>query len=761
MPREESKLESASVHRFWGYDRLWFWLVAAIAPLIVYHRVLLGEGNQAAHFWGDTTNAYWPDLAFFTRSIAQGEIPLWNPNDRGGFPFAFDPQPGVLYPLNWLFVIIGLVMGRVPYELFQLKILVHLSIASLGWAVWMSKRVCKPAALVGAFGATFGCYTLQHAHYGLIWPIAYVPWFLTALDRWVATRSRSSTLAMGACVGAIVAAGSPPAAMYGLLVCAFFGLTKALPTLLRSTGLERRERLATILLGVALAVALVTPVVIGAAHLTSASILEKRDFNYISSGSLAWGDLKAFLYPSASGAIVYLGAALVGLACVGIVCRFFQPLTLIAVALGALGVLLAVGVNTPVLSWFVTVFAPGRYFRLVFRYLYLTQIALGVLAALGTDTLLSTRRRARAGRLLLMGTFAASALLWHLTRTAQEAPAVVRDMLAATCWFGGIAVTSLLCIQKQMLRWVAPGFSILVLADFSAYVPRSNVLRDGTFELPRNLTQARIAQLESDSIEYRIWDEFALGFRAGSRMNVRDLRGYMDPLRLATYEKMASQLIAAPELLGRWGVRWVLPADHPYVGGGHKRVNYGLLRSAIRRENHVFELPSPRASGFFTDFYEVRAEDASAWQALEASPRGARLQLPAKLASSHELPIQPDRDSAANPTRELRAQVIKRQNNSLNFSIDAPKAGWFVVNEAYFPGWKAWVDGASTPLYQVDGWIRGLPIAKGSHRIELKFRPVDWLIGASIAFLSWVTLGVLATRAGVNLWARLVSKRNR
>ncbi len=188
----------------WGYAWQWLkcrarvlpWIFVGIAPLLMYHRVYIESGKNIAHFWGDTTNAYWPDLVFFTRSIAQGEFPLWNPNDRGGFPFAFDPQPGVLYPLNWIFVSVGLLLGHMSYALFQFKILLHLSITSIGWYAWLNKRVSSTAAAVGAIGATLGCFTLQHVHYGLIWPIAFVPWFLAALDRWLASHFSMRNLRM-------------------------------------------------------------------------------------------------------------------------------------------------------------------------------------------------------------------------------------------------------------------------------------------------------------------------------------------------------------------------------------------------------------------------------------------------------------------------------------------------------------------------------------------------------------------------------------
>jgi hypothetical protein len=724
------------------------WLIAALAPLVLYHRVFLYSGRSAAHFWGDTTNAYWPDLAFFTRSIARGELPLWDPNDRGGFPFAFDPQPGVLHPLNWLFVLIGLVLGRVPYALLQYKILAHLCITCVGWTVFLSRRVRKPAALVGAFGASFGCYTLQHAHYGLIWPIAFVPWFLTALDHWVRSRSRSSALGMAACVGAIMAAGSPPAALYGFIVCAAFGLPPMITALWQTSRADAKRTLVSGAIAVTVAVLLCVPVILGSAHLTATSILETRDFGYISSGSLSLGDLRGFLFPSASGAIVYLGVPVVGLALVGVACRLGIPAVLIATSLAVLGVLLALGVNTKVLAWVVAVFPPVRYFRLVFRYLYLTQIGLGVLAAYGADTLLSHRRSSFAGLCVLLTTLLTSGLLWRLTASAEHAPAIAHEMLTATRALLILFGIGLLCAFRSFSPFIAWLFGVLALVDYTAYVPRSNVLREGTFEMPRHISQTWQNQILSEESEFRVWDEFGFGFRPGSRLGVRDLRGYMDPLRLATYEKMASQLMVAPELLARWGVKWVLPADHPYVGSGHKRVNYLRLRSAVQREAHVLELPQPRSAGFFTDFFEQRRTDESAWRALEANPRGARLQLPALLETVPGVPLKPDNDSIEHPFREFPAQLRSRSNNELAFSIDAPKTGWFVINEAYFPGWKASVDGRPMPIYRVDGWLRGFPITQGQHRVHLRFGPTDWLVSATIAVGIWLIMVAIVVRAG-------------
>lgn len=497
-----------------------------------------------------------------------------------------------------------------------------------------------------------------------------------------------------------------------------------------------------------MAALLCLPVILGTAHLTAASVLDKRDFNYINQGRLSFADLLALVYPSTSGSLIYLGTSLVGLAAIGLCFRIRQPLTIISLALAALGVLMAIGDNTPLLKWASVVFPPIRFFRLPFRYLYLTQVAVAVLAAFGADELLARRKHRYWAHVVNFALLGVSATLWMNYSQVHHATHVdlTRDMANATLWLGLIVVASVVGSIRRLSAWSAFALAFVVLADFEQLVPHTQVLRDGAFELPRNITRSTLATIEQQSSQYRVWDEFGLGFRAGSRLGLRDLRGYMDPLRLADYETMASQLSYAPELLERWGVRWALSADHPYVGGGHKRANLSRLRTGTWREPHVYELPQPRAAAFFTTAVEAPRTSAEAWSALERNPLGAPVQLPAELAHLRGDPNIQRSQSSQHLVNDHPASILERRNNSLTFQVSAPTDGWFVINEAYFPGWLAWVDKTPVPLVRVDGWVRGLKLPAGQHQIQLRFRPLDWILTASIALMIWLGLGALAAR---------------
>ncbi len=713
------------------------WLLLAVVPAFVYYRVYLAHGKDSAYFCGDTVGAYWPDLVFFTRSIAHGEFPLWNPNDRGGFPFAYDPQPGVLYPINWILVGVALLVGRMTFALFQFKILLHLSITILGWYALLARRFSKPSAAVGALAASLGCFTLQNAHFGLIWPIAWVPWLLFTLERWLETRQFSWVLAAAACLGALVSAGSPPSVLYGLIVCAFFGVPQVVQAFWQLNAQFKRRLLLTGLCGLAAATILCFPVILGAARLTAQSVLAKRDFSYVNFGRVATPDLLGLVFPSSAGSFLYTGITVAGLAIVGVLSRFDRRFTWAACILGILGVLLAIGDNTPVLAWASRIFPPVRFFRLPFRYLYLTQIALGVLAAAGCEGLLDPSRRGLRARLVLALLIGVSVFLWVATKVGVLGLDfnMLQDTGTTALWFMLVWVAGRIGTRTKFVNWTRAALTLVVLLDLATFVPRTNVLRSGVFEPPQNISDSALNTIKAGSLNYRVWDEFAFAYRVGSRLGIRDLRGYMDPLRLAHYDAMVSSLSRSPEMLERWGVRWFLTGSNPTLGPGHHRADVSRIPHALRRETLVYELPSPRPPGYFTTRVASSNSEAELWKALEHEPLEAPLQLPRDVNSQAPVPSQ---------SANIAATVIKRDTNSLSFQANADADGWFVVNEAFFPGWIAWIDGNKTPIYRVDGWIRGIRVGPGAHRIEMRFSPNDWLALASLAVVLWLCLGASA-----------------
>ena len=62
----------------------------------------------------------------------------------------------------------------------------------------------------------------------------------------------------------------------------------------------------------------------------------------------------------------------------------------------------------------------------------------------------------------------------------------------------------------------------------------------------------------------------------------------------------------------------------------------------------------------------------------------------------------------------------------------------------FYPGWRVTVDGVPANLYRADFLLRAVPLAAGSHRIEIWFMPDSFVIGSAISSISVLTLIAVA-----------------
>ncbi|HWB84602.1 MAG TPA: YfhO family protein [Bryobacteraceae bacterium] len=60
--------------------------------------------------------------------------------------------------------------------------------------------------------------------------------------------------------------------------------------------------------------------------------------------------------------------------------------------------------------------------------------------------------------------------------------------------------------------------------------------------------------------------------------------------------------------------------------------------------------------------------------------------------------------------------------------------GMVVLSDTFYPGWRARVDGKPTPIYEVNGAMRGVPAPAGTHTVTMDYRPATAYTGAGLTF---------------------------
>jgi uncharacterized membrane protein YfhO len=94
--------------------------------------------------------------------------------------------------------------------------------------------------------------------------------------------------------------------------------------------------------------------------------------------------------------------------------------------------------------------------------------------------------------------------------------------------------------------------------------------------------------------------------------------------------------------------------------------------------------------------------------------------------------------------------IIHRIPSSLVLDVTAPTDSLLVLSEVYYPGWRAIIDGQSSPILRANYLLRGIRIPAGQHRVEVRYRPATLTLGAAI---SGITLGLIII-AGIWVWTR-------
>ena len=96
-----------------------------------------------------------------------------------------------------------------------------------------------------------------------------------------------------------------------------------------------------------------------------------------------------------------------------------------------------------------------------------------------------------------------------------------------------------------------------------------------------------------------------------------------------------------------------------------------------------------------------------------------------------------------------RVMVVEHGADQMRLAVDAQSPGILMIGEAAYPGWRATVDGVSTPVLTADHLLRAIAVPAGRHTIELRFESRSLEVGAAI---SVATLVLLLATIGGTLW---------
>jgi O-antigen/teichoic acid export membrane protein len=113
------------------------------------------------------------------------------------------------------------------------------------------------------------------------------------------------------------------------------------------------------------------------------------------------------------------------------------------------------------------------------------------------------------------------------------------------------------------------------------------------------------------------------------------------------------------------------------------------------------------------------------------------------------------------------AKIVTYSPNTVFVDVEMPGAGWLVLADSYFPGWKAYrsAPGQEIPtaktvpeeetelqIVRADGNFRAVWLEAGAHRVRFKYTPLSFKLGLYGSFMAGMVMLLLALYW---LWGRL------
>ena len=92
----------------------------------------------------------------------------------------------------------------------------------------------------------------------------------------------------------------------------------------------------------------------------------------------------------------------------------------------------------------------------------------------------------------------------------------------------------------------------------------------------------------------------------------------------------------------------------------------------------------------------------------------------------------------------------------VELSTSAPAADYLILDDQFFPGWHAYLDGSEVPIARANAVFRAVLVPAGQHRVAFAYEPRQLVWGLLLAALAWliviklIVLSLFLRKAGIS-----------
>lgn len=749
---------------------------AAAAPFLFFIIPLL---RGRAIFWGLPSLQFIPWRHYAWSLLREGLFPLWNSLNGMGAPLLANYQLALFYPPAFPLFLMDEIWGTAGLAWgFTLLVPVHLAWGAAGMTRFLRQLGIgyRGQLIAGlAFGMS-GYLVARGSFFSIIWAAAWLPWVICWVDKVAAASDRRvrlrESLVLSLLIAMMLLAGHAQIAWYSLLLAGLWYLFRVFQTREPRFVLKKIGILVVIGVGaVLLSAAQLIPTFeyLLQSHRASAYAIETamdysfsplRLLGYLTPelfGNPGVGDFWG--YASYWEDAVYIGLApfILALTTIGWMllknhrgnsCR---RIVVFLWCIALLGVIFALGANTPVFPWLFRHVPTFDMFQAPARWMIWPTFSLAVLAGLAADSWTAPSLKMKV--ILNLAAFggivlAISASAASLVLTEWE-PGIFRGLI-----FFGVTAAVTAFVARRIPAGPSSGkwgilAVVVIVIDLLAACALLNPTAPANIWSAENDQLAEVNQTRNGS---RVWIDSATeqkvkfnwyfefgdftnrtewnGLRSSQQpnLNLLDKIPYVnnfDPLLPARYATWRGELADQTALIQS---QWLSRA-----GAGAEII---LDPSGVQQTMVTPIVSEPR----FLWFPCASMVD-SPEEALDLVKRQIQ-----SVDGSNCLVVEGEAPQASvngpDGGGEGEVKVLLDGPNRIALEVNGTHSGWVLIRDSWFPGWKVKLDGQDSILYPADYLFRAVIVPAGHHQIELEYRPASFLAGLSASLISWVLWGI-------------------
>jgi len=387
------------------------------------------------------------------------------------------------------------------------------------------------------------------------------------------------------------------------------------------------------------------------------------------------------------------------------------------------------------------------------RIFFLTNLAAAVLAALSIDNLFAGKTSRR--RLLFSGLFFAAVTLVAIFFVDGEHRAI---SLRNSSYYLSLLSAFLLSSVFIKNRFILSLLLVLLFSfDLGRYYAKYNPFVSRTFIFPDTPVTIflkgqkppfRIAREDTNLLPANSWTAYRL----------ESVEGY-DPLFSSDYAHYFHRLSGNPYENGVSRYALLEGINHKFLSAAN--VQYILTKNTTEASAKSYLAADLIKEGYlpvFTDksvtvyadpVVKNRAYFVTKVRFAKDKAQMGRVLDDPQFDPTAEAVIMGEPFESNFGQNEVLA--INHRDNEVEISVRSQDGGFLILSDAYDPGWRVYVDGTKTTLYQVNGAHRGVIIPAKTGQVTFRYEPASFKLGlvitlASLALTPLYLLGLHLTK---------------